>query len=172
MSIRILRRIQPDNHDALVEHLNSTWASRLQSDVSSYAQGRQRAWLNVQPTFGRDYKLTPTHEDDRLSRFLDSIIPMPWDLALISRGSGIRLHRDASYARPRAFTLNLGGACIYEYENTWRDYSLHSRSSAAPIETHFLGAGDLVEFNCKNRHSATLDADAHKRWAINIWQLR
>ena len=172
MTVRILRAIQPENHTALLAHLQDNWTDKLEPDVSRYASGRMRAWLNVQPSFGRDWTVTPAHEDDRLSRFLDHIIPMPWDLALVSRGSGIRLHRDATYAQPRAFTLNLGAACVYEYENVWRDYSLHSRRNGAPREAHVVNAGELVEFNCKNRHAAILDADADKRWAINIWQLR
>lgn len=172
MSIIRHRRIQPANHDSVVEHLSEVWDGRLSPDVSSYAQGRKRAWLNLQPSFGRNWSTQPAFTDERLSSWLNSIMPVPWDLALISRGAGIRLHRDATYAQPRAFTLNLGAVAVYQYEPTWLDYRLRERDEHAELEAHAIGAGELIEFNCKNRHAAILDADADKRWSINLWQLR
>lgn len=172
MSIRRIRHIQPANAEAVVAHLEENWSSRLSHDVSSYARGRKRAWLKLEPTFGRDWTVKPGYTDDRLSRWLDTIVPGKWDLALISQGHGIKLHRDATYAQPRAFTLNLGAVAVYQYEPTWLDYNLRHRNEHAEVETHDISAGELIEFNCKNRHAAILDADADKRWSINIWQLR
>lgn len=150
--------LSADRQRDLTDHLDAHWAPRLTRDKSSYAPERLTAWIGAIPTFSRTPTFTPTTPDERImsyarrlaagSGFVDSL-----DLALVHKGGNISAHRDATYAMPIAFTINLG-ACVFTYNG----------------KAHRLKGGEVFTFDCKNLHAVS--EASPDRWAINLWTRR
>lgn len=151
----------------LVSHLERH-KDRLAPDVSRYAQGRQRYWLNYEwdlasKTFSHAVK------DKRLWTFCKEVFPGA-DLGLVVYGGvGIDLHRDDSYADWLGVGVNLGKVEAWLYDCQYPEYRWTSNQNPPNPKRYKLGVGDVFQFNTKNPHSAV--NPAHDRWALFLWRV-
>lgn len=138
--------------------------TQLVEDVSNYARGRYRLWLFHEVDF-RNGRLSKSYIDNNIWNFSQKIYPGS-NIGLLTYGGKlsnkrysdgcIALHRDHTYASPRAISINLG-ECIFTYgEPVQKDY--------------YLGNGDVIEFNCKALHSVK-EIKSEERFSIVLWQL-
>jgi len=130
---------------------------KLQSDVSTYAPGRKRLWLNGlgEPFLGKRPKIFKSHKNDKIHEAITKL-GIKYDFCLVhysgEDAAGIGAHRDASYAQPIAYGINLGKC----------KFTVNSK-------TYELTGGEVYKFNCKLIHSAK--PEAH-RWGINLWTVK
>jgi len=144
------------------------WCKRMKShlikDYSNYAKGRYRKWLFHEVDF-RNGNLTKGYIDKNIWNLAQKIYPGS-NIALLTYGGKmsnglmsdgrIDLHRDHTYAMPKAVSINLG-ECVFTYgEPTLKDY--------------YLKDGDIIEFNCKALHSVK-EILSEERFSVVFWQL-
>lgn len=146
----------------------------MSADVSSYARGRRRAWLGPEPRLGarrgsnaaQGYYPGPWNTHAAVEAFCRRIwrrfLPEepPLGPILVTSGTqGISPHRDASYARPIALTINLGDALwLHNAER-------HSQQHDSLTEMRLTG-GEILAFDCKHIHACRPAPD---RLAIHLW---
>lgn len=177
--IEIVRNI--GNTKRLAAWLEANVRTHLVPDVSNYAKGRLRVWLNTEPSLTNPTRLSESRlqVNETLTKRLQEIIEWPFDYCLITYSGddnaiGISPHRDASYADYEAYTLNLTGDALFEYWNERQSFG-YSRdtvdlgANAPPTSVLSLTSGDLVHFNCKNKHAAS---PSTKRWSLNFWKAK
>lgn len=153
--------------------LNIVTKAELHEDVSSYARGRQRTWLNAHwdlknKTFDR--------EQCFINAELWSILKDVWpdaDIGLLTYSGdanpiGIKLHRDDSYADYESYGIQLSGTCEFLYMGGYRDFKWEMNPEPESQRSFQLKPGDVFRFNCKNRHSAI---PSQGRYAINLWKV-
>lgn len=172
---------QVPNISKVEDWLNSYIRHYLKPDVSSYAKGRLRTWLQKEPTLTSPTRiLTGTPVDDRILDRLRDLIGFPFDFCLVTYSGddtpiGISPHRDASYADFEAYALHVSGECRFDY---WQGRKAFGKApnerefdpkSEAPTDSLLLSPGDVVHFNCKNVHAASPGV---KRWNINFWKAK
>ena len=159
-----LKRInQVKNPDALRDWCQSM-KDKLIADVSNYAKGRYRLWLFHEVDF-RNGKLTKAYYDQRIFDFSQRIYP-GCNIGLLTFGGKldnskfsdgrINLHRDHTYAKPKAISINLGEAIFSYGEPEPKDYLLKD--------------GDILEFNCKVLHGVK-QIKSPERFSLVFWQL-
>lgn len=158
--MEIIHTFNPDRVSEIISHLE-TLTHNLSKDKSSYAKDRKVFWLNQEPSFGKETFYKPGIQDDRLWNFIQKITSSKANCALAAKGAGIDWHRDASYAAPEAWLLNLGPA-VWEFNP-----DRNGKPSDSNIIRAELVGGELIRFNCKHLHRAIASQD---RWAIGIWQ--
>lgn len=169
--IRRALGIDPETVRTVVEHLDCHVAPHLAPDVSSYAKGRQRAWLEIEAPLGRAQPWRPGLASHRLWPWLAAVwrrIDPHTDpqVGLAIRGdTGIAWHRDASFAHARAVLVNLG-PCTFELDRA-RDSS--NGHPADPVSLELRG-GEVLDFDCKHQHRV-LDA-VPSRWSVVLWRLK
>ncbi|HEY9865495.1 MAG TPA: hypothetical protein V6D21_15075 [Candidatus Obscuribacterales bacterium] len=159
--LRKLTTVQ--NPDELRDYLR-TLKSQLTPDHSNYSKGRFRLWLFHEVDF-RDGSLTKGYSDQRLLDFSQRVYP-GCDIGLLTFGGSladgkvsdgrIDLHRDHTYANPKAISVNLGEAIFSYGEPEKTDYILQD--------------GDITEFNCKVLH-AVKQVLTPERFSIVFWKL-
>lgn len=151
-------------------------------DVSSYAKGRLRCWLPVEPPLGPTRPWLHGHQSPDAAALFDwatSVIHehghrefMP-DVMLVTDAGptavGITPHRDASYASYEAWGINLQGDGVFSYTEGYPEY----RWSRTPVRNPrtvqlSLTTGSVVRFNCKNLHAATSSVG---RLSLQIWRV-
>ena len=137
----------------------------IEKDVSRYAPGRERGWLQHEGPLSMARSFEPRPCADKLWNWFETVwtksgmVGLP-ELGLAAYGSiGIDLHRDATYAAPESLLINFGGV-QWAYEPT--------REVSAP-DHYNLDCGEVVRFNCKHRHGA-LECDP-TRWSIVLWSV-
>jgi len=146
----------------------------LQPDVSNYAPGRLRAWIQMEWSlkerdFVRAYQTSGAFWQRCSSLCYDTASFYP-DLGLIAKGDrGIALHRDDSYAAFKAVSIQLGKA-NWTYDHRYPHYEWVPEERLLPSDPQTIAVEDeIIVFNCKNRHAASpLEAD---RYSINLWQV-
>jgi hypothetical protein len=162
-----LEKLAPDE----VSHIRAVLAAKVQpflvADVSSYAPGRNRVWM--------PYEAPLDHGSSHYRPFVPGLLDAEvWqivqdicgrhgyvpDVCLISRGGGIRAHRDTTYASAESFAINLG-ACSWHISS--------SRSASKPDVSMQLSGGEVFSFNCKHVHAVS--GVAEDRWSINAWSI-
>ena len=156
---------------AVAAHLDRHVAPHLAPDVSSYARGRQRAWLEIEAPLGPTQPWRPGIASERLWPWLVKV----WQrlhpasepaLGLAIHGpTGIAWHRDAAYARRDALIVNLGPA-------TFEIDAERESANGRPLDPVSLDLrpGDVIAFDCKHQHRV-IDADP-ARWSVVLWQLK
>ena len=152
-----------ENPEALREYCQSL-KSQLVADPSNYAKGRYRLWLFHEVDF-RNGKLSKGYFDDRIYNFSQRVYP-GCDIGLLTFGGQldnnqvsdgrIGLHRDHTYANPKAVSVNLGEAIFSYGEPEQTDY--------------LLTDGDITEFNCKILH-AIKQVLTPERFSLVFWKL-
>ena len=160
---RILNKTESND---LIELLERSVRSQLTCDVSTYARGRKRTWLKMEPQLTSNAKeiinIKPVPEHHELESLIWDIfrsVNFEPSMALCINGDvGILPHRDGSYAAALAAGINLG-AVDWVYGKGW----------GSEIERIYLPVGAVYIFDCKRVHGATpIDPN---RWAVNGWSL-
>ena len=145
----------------------------LKEDVSSYAKGRQRTWLNMHWNLkDKTFDKQNCFRNTRLWEILLNIWPEAQIGLLTYSGKekpiGINLHRDDSYADYESVGVQITGECSFEYLGGYRHFRWHADKDNEEKKVFNLKPGDVFRFNCKNRHSAMPSVD---RYAINLWKI-
>ena len=139
-----------------------TLVQHMELDVSNYARGRRRLWLNHEIDL-RTGQISLGYQHKTIWKFCQKVYP-GCDVGLISFGGSvngidstgkIRWHRDHSYAMPKAITINLGDAAFGYGEPERKLYRLRN--------------AQVVEFNCKVEHSL-IEIRSDIRFGINLWR--
>ena len=136
--IRRALRIDPDTVRTVVDHLDRHVAPHLAPDVSNYAKGRQRAWLEVEAPLGPTQPWLPGLASHRLWPWLVAVWRRidpdthPQAGLTVHGSTGIAWHRDASYAHARAVLVNLG-PCTFELDRA------RASANGRPADTTFAG---------------------------------
>lgn len=164
--------VHPDVLAAVTDHLATTVAPLLTADVSNYAAGRQRCWLEAEAPLAASRPWADGLHDVRLWDWLTRLCRRAGftpDVGLVSLGGSIRRHRDAGYANALALSVNLGPA-LFHYEHLHPAFAWTPEApEAGPVDEYELVGGEVLRFNCKNPHSA--QALAADRWAIQVWSV-
>ena len=111
--IQQTHQLSPSTVDSVIAHIESQLGDRFSLDVSNYAPGRKRLWLEHEGPLGNQ-KFKPATHDPKLWHWIVEVASKSGmqakpELALIVSGDvGIKLHRDATYAAPHALSINLG----------------------------------------------------------------
>jgi len=151
--------------NSVISHLDKHITPDLEPDISSYARGRKRSWLNWEATLTSPTRFSPGLIDKRLWNWLSQVWKRAGmrgtpELGLAIHGDiPITLHRDASYADKESLNVNLGGV-------TWL-YDT-SRGVGTITETT-LDGGEIIPFNCKHRHGVF--DPLPNRWSIILWRV-
>jgi len=166
---KIVQMISQETIKTITNHLDEVIEPTLTPDVSRYAVGRMRSWLQYAAPLG-SYAWQPGVRDPRLWSYLTRVSARHGftpDLGLVSKGGHILPHRDAGYSNAMAMGINLG-ECTWEYQRCHPGFRwIRNQDESAPTETYHLTGGEVFFFNCKNPHSVKhASAD---RWAINLW---
>jgi hypothetical protein len=169
---QLLMTINPAIMAQIVDTLNKEIEPLLKADVSNYAKGRMRVWLEAEAPLSATRPWVAGVHHERLWDYLTRITaPFGFtpDLALVSKGGSITEHRDASYAQYRSLGLNLGVA-TFHYRQVYPGMAWSKdQNQNATEEVYSLTGGELFEFNCKNPHAVShVDAE---RWSINMWEV-
>lgn len=144
----------------------------LQTDVSNYARGRQRYWLQCQWDLQKRTFSPGVQAPTLWALCLELCQPLGFvpEIGLVAKGeTGIRLHRDDSYADFKAVSIQLGSA-QWTYDQQYPEYCWVPAAQLNPGNPiTYQVENCLVVFNCKNLHSAApLSTD---RYSINLWQI-
>jgi hypothetical protein len=169
MTAHLIDRISPETVALVVDHLNRTVLEPglLQPDVSRYAVGRQRLWLNRGWDLGAR-RFMAGHQDPTLWSWCQRLWPDA-ELGLIVYGSvGIDRHRDDSYADYRAVSINLGEVGGWGFQQ-FRDHIGPGPQTERPPIVLRPKPGTIIEFNCKDPH--WVESPAPDRWGINLWSV-
>lgn len=178
MALVLYKTISAKITQNIEKWLNETIRPTLTPDVSKYAQGRLRAWLNVEPNLYPPFAVNPGIEvSGGIWSRLQTLLEWPFDFCLATYSGdenpiGIGPHRDAGYADFEACSLNVSGQCKFEY---WKErWYTHKAKPITPINPNdpptdmkILLPGQVHLFNCKNLHAAT---PGTKRWCLNFWK--
>jgi hypothetical protein len=167
-----IKVISETAQEAMIGHFEETFTPLLSADVSSYARGRKRLWLQAEPTLSRDFTLSKAVEDERTWSWILKHVWPEADLGLVSRGPvGIGMHRDATYAGWIAYGINLGETVTWGYQESYKTYKYSSQDDSAPVSELTLEPGEVFRFNPKNRHGV-LSPITEKRWSVNLWKFK
>ena len=138
----------------------------LVPDVSNYAKGRTRFWLEHEAPLGKTQPWRPGVKDASLWAFCKDVwgkahMPLSLDLGLAAYGpTGINPHRDATYAHEDTLLINFGEAS-FRYARS-RD--------GADFDSYELMPGDVYRFDSKHLHASEPKAD--DRWVIILWHCK
>ncbi|MYA99290.1 hypothetical protein F4X90_06380 [Candidatus Poribacteria bacterium] len=162
--------------DSVVNHLHSL-SGHLYPDVSNYAKGRQRFWLQTEFPLSLKYQQFQSGvQDKRLWGWLQQV----WDKSQLNGSPEaalaiygdvpIEFHPDAPCAAPNAVQINLGGTTFIHDSVPSGPSNRHGRGykPTSPIE-HTLDRGEITRFNCKHVHATV--APQPDRWSIIVWQI-
>ena len=181
----MIKKLGIIEHQEFVEFtdLLNAHKDKLEADVSNYAKGRSKLWLNHQWDL-KDKVFTPGVQDSKIWDICKQWFPEA-DLGLAAYGSiGITPHRDDSYADFRCVGINLGWIESWYYdggdpsggrqENLGNDgrypeYRWTRDQYRTMPRTYTMGPGTVFEFNCKNPHGC--NGPAKDRWGIFLWKV-
>ena len=170
---KVVEVMAPEAVTRMVALLDRHVKGALSPDVSNYAKGRTRAWLQREMPLGPTQREKPGLIIPELWAALSGIwakhLPGRPQTGLAVHGRiGIRVHRDASYARPACMNVNLGQALWFHDpdRNGKQDYDTPREKSIA------LRGGEVIAFDCKHPHGSIVTAPDGDRWAIILWQVK
>lgn len=166
VAIEFIKQISEANVQAIREHLDGL-KQHLSADVSTYAKGRQRFWLEAEWDL-KHRVFRPALHDERLWSYCKKIWPEA-ELGLAAYGPiGIKMHRDDSYADYTAVTINLGEVEAWRYNQQYQGWG-YGPQGPPNITDYQIKPGYVIKFNCKNQHSPINPAP--DRWSINLWHV-
>ena len=164
--LEITHNLSSQTCDNVIQHLESTLKQSLKADVSNYAPGRMRVWLQHEAPLSDNQNFQSGTQDTKLWTWCKEVAKesgmkeIPEVGLAIYGDRGIKLHRDASFAAPEAVSINLG-AVEFLYDPT--------RGFSDNLESHILDRGEVMLFDSKHRHAAV--EPASNRWCIVLWSL-
>ena len=172
-SLEIIGKINQSKVEQLRQHLENNYKPLMDADKSTYAPGRQVAWVNAKWELNsKDF--SPGVKDDKLMELVKQVYPDA-DIALVTyserEGQGIDYHRDDSYAAAEALSINIGDS-MWGYQASKRGMVAYdpNPNENAPIQEFKLESGTVTRFNSKNPHAA-LETSAG-RWSVNVWSIK
>lgn len=152
-------------HDDVAKFMKDQLQLFKNASQSSYAYGRQSAWMQFDCPLNQGGQFKPVQTPKRLWSWCEKIweangmTGLP-EVGLANYGDvGIKLHRDATYAHQDCLMINFGPV-LWQYD--W------DRGISTP-EHYTLDGGEIVSFNCKHRHGAY--DPASDRWSIILWTI-
>lgn len=164
--IQVVKRLDEAMRGRIAGWLIPLCMPALRLDASSYARGRQRVWLGLEPSLTRDVKVKlalKLQPEQRAA--LAEAIEWRFDWALVTYSgddaTGITPHRDASFAAPLARGLNLAGKVRFDYWENGLDGTGKTTLDLMP--------GDVIAFDCKRLHAC---APQPRRWNVNFWRAK
>ena len=164
---KVVNKLKEEVVANVVTHLNKQQGN-LSADVSSYAKGGQRYWLQAEWDLQKRTFRPATH-DPRLWQLCRLVMPDA-DLGLVVYGPiGITLHRDDSYADWRGVGINLGTLGGWVYDCQYPEFRWTAQQNNPNPVVYDVRPGDVFEFNTKNPHAAL--NPAANRWAIFLWKV-
>lgn len=154
--MEIIKILPREKAREIYSHIRQELIPHATPERTQAGQGRLQLWLEKEPIYSQPGTYKTGIHDPRLWRLIQWIAPQA-DLAQVYGGNrGIDWHRDAAYAAPTAWILNLG-PCTLE-------------SDHGEIISLDLTGGEIIRFNCKVLHRCT---NPHpQRIGIGIWQCR
>ena len=168
-AIHSIRHLRPSCILPVLDHLDTHLKPCLSPDVSTYAPGRTRAWLEIEAPLGPTQTWKQGLHSDMLWPWLTRAWQKVWpatapQLGLAIHGDhGIRWHRDATYACGPCMIVNLG-PCTFQIDQHRNGPNGHP----VDIQDFRLSSGELLAFDCKHQHRG-LDA-APQRWSVVLWR--
>lgn len=178
--LKIVAVLPPSQQKQLRQYLDQH-RHHLSADVSRYAIGRQRFWLEHQAvlgSYGKQYqaaaklpRLWTFSQKIYHQALLQAALPLrEVHLGLVAYGEvGIKKHRDDTYSAVPAVSVNLSTApTLWGYTPAYEGFEAR-QPKAAEETVHTLPPGAVVLFNSKNLHRV-IQADSD-RWSINLWSI-
>lgn len=169
--IESLGVLKAENVAAIKTHLETVYleGGLLTPDVSNYAKGRMRCWLESEGPLSATRAWQPAYHDERLWSFIIKNVWPEAELGMVTYGPvGIKAHRDATYADWEARIVNLGEVKGWQYTPGYSTFGSGPQVKRPSI-TLLLKEGEVIRFNCKNEHEVI--GPAEDRWAINLWRV-
>ena len=165
--LEIRKQLAPSTSLDVIDHLNKNLAPHLSQDVSNYAKGRKRVWLEYEAPLSNSQAFKPATHNSKLWKWLKEVasksgMPVPQLGLAVYGDTGIQLHRDASYANPLALSINLGKVEFLFDDN-------RQGKTNKNIRQHNLDSGEIILFDCKHRHAAI--NPNRNRWSIILWTI-
>jgi hypothetical protein len=165
--MEIIKRLKPERTAQINKYLESI---PMQIDKSTYAKGRKIQWIGKEPMLFAKSKILESariaYADKRIVEFCRKVMPFEVDYILVSysgeQAAGINWHRDASYGKALAGTINLG-ACSFGLRPRNGSCTPQPQESEQWIN---LSGGEVLTFDCKHPHCAV---PSPLRWAIHCW---
>ena len=150
-----------------------TLNSNLIPDISNYAPGRKRFWIQTEFPLSLKYQsFRAGVQDPKLWGWLQQVWQksglegQPETALAIYGDVPIQFHGDAPCAAKNAIQINLGGT-TFVHDSSPPVRGQRNKPSS-PIE-HTLDMGEVSRFNCKHLH-ATVEPEPD-RWSIIVWQI-
>lgn len=137
-------------------------------DISSYAPGRQRAWLFGEPDLRKDVidlKVRISHYTGYFRKLSDRITDGKGHVGLVANGL-IKPHRDHRYAAGPAWSITTK-RCIFEIWERNTDLRDCKRGTG---ELHELQPGEITSFWSKNPH-CVWEMEPN-RFSVTFWTVR
>ena len=166
---RLALTLDTGRRRALVELLETHVRPALTPDVSNYARGRVRCWLQREAPLSSRQGWKPGlrvpvlwDEIGRIWRQAGMPTAEPHTALAIYGDIGIRPHRDATYAAPMALSVNLG-------QVRWGWTPDRGSNDDRDLAWQDMSGGEVLVFDCKHRHAARPAPD---RWAIIAWSAK
>ena len=169
-------QLEKSTCDHVINHLDSL-SDNLNPDISNYARGRQRFWVQTEYPLSLKYQQFRTGvRDKRLWDWVNEVWHKsglggePESALAIYGGVPIEFHPDAPCAAPNAVQINLGGTVFIHDSAPAGQQNRNGRiyTPTSPVE-HTLDRGEITRFNCKHVH-ATVDPQPD-RWSMIVWQI-
>ena len=141
---------------AAIAHIRQNLLPLATAEQAKCAQGRLNLWLQAEPNY-RTGRYMPAHKDERLWSFCKKIYPQAAlaQIYFADGGHGIDWHRDARYAKPEAYIVNLGKV------------RLETKLGSGEIIGLDLVGGEVIKFNSKLLHRSIPVCD--QRIGIGLW---
>ena len=143
---RIVQTISQEITSTIIDYLNEVIEPQLGTDVSSYALGRRRSWLEYEAPLSQSQPWKLGVRDDRIWSYVTRICGRHGfspDIGLVTKGGLIEEHRDASFSNYLAMGINLG-ECTWEYRHCYPEYRYTpQQNESAPVEAYHLTGGEV-----------------------------
>ena len=154
--MRIVKKLLPMRQQALIAYINENLRPLATAERAKCARGRLNLWLQAEPDY-RSQKYKAAHTDERLWNFCQRVYPEAAlaQVYFATGNIGIDWHRDASFAKNKAFIVNLGPVLLETELDSDERVSLE------------LTGGEVVEFDCKLPHRAIPRSE--ERIGFAIW---
>jgi hypothetical protein len=154
--MEIIGNLSPEVRDAVTAHIRQNLLPLATEEQAKCAKGRLNLWLQAEPNY-RTGMYMPAHKDERLWTFCQRMYPQAAlaQIYFADGGHGIDWHRDARYAKPDAYIVNLG------------EVRLETKLKSGEIVGLDLVGGEVIRFNSKLLHRSIPVCD--QRIGIGLW---
>ncbi len=165
MLLKRVGRLSQVEHHTLQNNCWLALGAAGEEDISSYAPGRQRAWLFGEPDLRKDIvAVKPAFESEYFRELLHAIAPTA-SVGLVALGI-IKPHRDHRYSSGKTWGITTK-RCVFEIWPRETDLRDCKRGTG---ELHELEAGDISFFDSKHPHCVW--EHELNRFSVTFWEIR